>query len=61
MVYNQKIKKIFRRCNTMAKNAMKQKMVAKEAAIKTFMESLEVTREEAEELYKFDNMKLLMK
>ena len=39
----------------MAKNAMKQKMVAKEAAIKTFMESLEITREEAEELYKFDN------
>lgn len=39
----------------MAKNAMKQKMVAKEAAIKTFMESLEVTREEAEELYKFDH------
>ena len=41
---------------------MKQKMVAKEAAIKTFMEAAEITREKQEELYKgLIIMKLLMK
>lgn len=36
-------------------NTMKQKMIERENAIKTFMENLDITREEAEELYKFDN------